>query len=124
MRREHRVEFFYDEIDGDVMILAADGGLNHQTAEQFVHDIEALVDAGLTKLIVDCSRLEYVSSYGLGVLIRLHKKMQGHGGDVKICAVRGFLAQVLAATRLSTVFEIYPDLNRARLAFRPAAPSP
>jgi anti-anti-sigma factor len=113
------VEFFYDEIADDVLVLAADGGLNAQTAEEFVESIEKLVDAGLTKLIIDCERLEHVSSYGLGVLIRLHKGVKSHGGDVKICSLRGIVPQILTATRLNRLFEIYPDVNRARLAFWP-----
>ena len=113
------MEFRYDEIDGDLMILTADGGLNQRTADQFVSSVETLVDAGLRRLIIDCSALDYVSSFGLGVLVRLHRRMQTHGGDVKIAAVSGFLAQALQATRLNSLFEIYPDVNRAKLAFRP-----
>ncbi len=113
------MEIYQDDKENDVLILAADGGLNADTAEQFVHDIEAMVDSGLLKVIVDCTKLAYISSYGLGVLIRLHNRMKKHGGDVKICAVGGIVSQVLEVTRLNKMFEIYPDLGRARLAFRP-----
>jgi anti-anti-sigma factor len=113
------MEFFADEIDRDVMILAADGGLNSDTAVDFVTSLEQLVEAGLTKLIVDCSRLTTISSYGLGVLIRLHKRLAERGGEVKLCGVKGVIPQVLQMTRLDKRFEIYPDVNRARLAFRP-----
>lgn len=93
------MEFYWDEIDGDVLVLTADGGLNGQTAEQFVQSIGKLVDAGCTKLIVDCQKLQHVSSSGLGVLIRLHRLMKGHGGDFKVCGLRGMAPQVLAVTR-------------------------
>ena len=117
------MEFYADEIDNDVMILAADGGLNSDTAEQFVTEIEQLVNAGLTKLIVDCGKLNHISSYGLGVLIRLHQRMKSQGGDVKLCGVKGIVPQILRATRLDGVLEFYPDVNRARLAFRPTDPA-
>ena len=113
------MEFYYDEIDGDVLIIGADGGLNAQTADQFATSIEKLVDAGLKKIIVDCAKLDYISSYGLGVLIRLHRRMKRHGGDVKIASVKSLIAEVLAITRVNTFLDIYPDVNRARLAFRP-----
>ena len=113
------MEFYYDEIDDDVLIIKADGGLNKDTSGQFVESIEKLVDAGLRKIVVDCSRLDYVSSFGLGVLVRLHKRMKGNGGDVKFAAVRSVLSDVLHLTRLNSLFEIYPDVSRARLAFRP-----
>jgi anti-sigma B factor antagonist len=115
----HAMETYYDEIDDDVLILTADGGLNAHTAEELVDRIEQLVDAGLRKLIVDCSRLNTITSPGLGVLVRLHKRMKAHGGDVKISGVKGIVPQILHATRLDSVFELYPDVNRAKLAFRP-----
>jgi len=114
-----RMEFYYDEIDRDLLVLAADGGLNAETADQFVLSIEKLVDAGLRKIIVDCSKLTYISSYGLSVLIRLHKRMKKHGGDVKVCCIGGIVPQVLQLTRLDKLFDIHSDLSRARLAFRP-----
>jgi stage II sporulation protein AA (anti-sigma F factor antagonist) len=117
------MEFYYDEIDGDLLVLTADGGLNSDTAEEFVESIEKLVDAGLTRLIVDCAKLEHISSYGLGVLIRLHKRLQERGGDVKICNVRGIVPQILRATRLDGLLDMYPDVGRARLAFRPEGDS-
>lgn len=117
------MEFFYDEIDNDVLIIRADGGLNADTGKQFLGDIETLVNAGLRKIIVDCSGLEYVSSFGLGILVRLHKGMKRHGGDVKVAGVKGVLADVLRITRLNTLFDVYGDVNRARLAFRPVEPS-
>ncbi len=113
------MEFYAHEIDKDVMILTADGGLNSDTAEDLVSAMEKLVDAGLTKLIVDCGQLTFISSYGLGVLMRLHKRMKTRGGDVKLCGVRGVIAQVLQLTKLDSVFQLYPDVDRARLAFRP-----
>jgi anti-anti-sigma factor len=113
------VELYYDDVDGDVLVIKADGGLNSETADRFVSDIETLVDAGLNKIIVDCSLLEYISSRGLGVLIRLHKRMELRKGDVKIASVKSAILDILRMTRLDKRLEIYPDVSRARLAFKP-----
>ncbi len=117
------MEIYYDDVDSDVLVLKADGGLNARTAESFVSDLEKLVDAGLRKIIVDCSGLSYISSYGLGVLVRLHGRLGRHGGNVKIASVKGVVVEVLRVTKLNTIFEIYPDVARARLAFRPKTPA-
>lgn len=113
------MEFYYHDIDRDVLVITADGGLNRDTSVQFVQSIEKLVEAGLNKIIVDCSKLDYISSIGLGALLRLHQRMKGRGGDVKIAGVSGFIAQALQATRLDRMFSLYPDVDRARLDFRP-----
>ena len=116
------MEFYFHELDKSVLILSADGGLNADTADDFVHQLESLVDAGVKQIIVDCSSLSYISSYGAGVLVRLHNKLAKHGGDVKIAAAQSKVLQVLSIMRLGKVFDIYPDVNRARLAFRDGDP--
>ncbi len=116
------MEFSYDEIDGDVLIIRADGGLNADTAATFLHDIEALLRAGLRKIIVDCERLEVISSAGVGALIRLHRLAADHDGEVKIAGAGGVIVQVIRLMRLESLFSMEPDVNRARLAFRPTTP--
>lgn len=113
------MEFFYHELDRSILILSADGGLNADTATTFVRQLESLVDAGVTKIIIDCSRLDYISSYGIGVLVRLHRTLARRGGDVKVAAARSMVLKALTAMRLNELFEVYPDVDRARLAFRP-----
>ena len=64
----------------------------------------------------------YVSLHGLRTLFGLHKKLAGQGGDVKVAAVRGTIAGMVAESRLSDLFQVYPYVDRARTAFgeRPA----
>jgi len=112
------MEFYYHEIDRSILILGADGGLNSDTARGFVEQLESLVDAGVSKIIVDCSQLDFVSSSGIGMLVRLHKKLQAHGGDVKVAAPKSFVLKALMVARMGKLFDIYPDVDQARLAFR------
>jgi anti-anti-sigma factor len=114
------MEFYYHEIDRSVLILSADGGLNSDTAKPFVEQLEKLIEAGMNKIIVDCTKLEYISSYGIATLIGLHKKLSG--GDVKIAAPKSIVLRALTVARISKILEIYPDVDQARLAFRPTTP--
>ena len=118
------VEFSTHEIDKDIMVLVADGGLNRSNRDEFVGQLESLIDGGVRRIIVDCSQLDYISSYGIGILILLHKKMGEKGGDVKIAALKGIVAQALQLTGLGSWFDIHQDVNRARLAFRNEEPTP
>ena len=61
------------------MILSADGGIDSYNADELVSELGNLVDAGARKLIVDCSRLGFISSCGIAVLVRLHKKLAEAG---------------------------------------------
>jgi anti-sigma B factor antagonist len=114
------MEFYYHDVDTDVLILKADGGLNAANAGQFVDDLEKLIESGIRKLIVDCSRLEYISSTGLATLMRLHKRLWEKGGHAKLAALGGVVVRILEITRLNTVFEVYTTVDDARRAFHEA----
>ena len=111
------MEFYYHDVHKDVLILSADGGLVSHTADQFVDDLDRFIQLGCRKLVVDCTSLTYVSSYGLGVLVRLHKKLAARGGDVKLAAVSGLIPRLLSMTRLDRKFEIYPNVGEALRAY-------
>ena len=113
------MEFYYSDADKDILTVNADGGLNSEGAHEFVDKIGALIESGQTKIVVDCSKLGYISSFGISVLVRLHAKLSKRGGDVKLACVKSFIVELLTNLRLNTLFEIYPDVNRACLMFRP-----
>ena len=113
------MQTFVQERDGDLLIVSADGGLNVDTAHQLIADVGQHVDAGARSIIVDCSRLTVISSAGIGALLRLHGAMKARGATVRLAGLHGFVAQALQLMRLDGVFELFPDVNSARLAFRP-----
>ena len=111
------MEFYYHDVDKDVLILSADGGLCAETAEQFVEELNRFVDLGMRKLIVDCTRLTHLSSYGMGILVRLRKRLAQQGGNVKLAAVPGVVARVIRLVRLDRVFQIFPTVDAALRSF-------
>ena len=113
------MQTFLQERDGELLVVRADGGLNRDTAHQLIEDVGRHVDAGARSVIVDCSGLTVLSSAGIGALLRLHGAMKARGAQVRLAALHGVVAQALHLTRLDTVFELFPDVNAARLAFRP-----
>ena len=113
------METYLGEADEQVIVIVADGGLNSGTAEQIEKVVQQAVDCGMKGVIVDCSKLDIISSTGLGRLLMLHQRIKAQGGEVKLAGLRGMLVQVLQLSRLDKVFEIYPDVSQARLAFRP-----
>ncbi len=114
------MEFYYHEIYKDILILAADGGISRENAGEFVDQLETLIDAGLTRIIVDCSKLEFISTVGLSTLLRLHNRLKEHGGQIKLAGVHSPIVSILTVARLDHLFNIYADVPAALLAFRPS----
>ena len=111
------MEFYYDAVDKDVLILSADGGLMQDSADEFVGELERYVELGISKLVVDCTRLTRISTYGLGILVLLHKRLAKQGGDIKLASVAGIVGKAIKMTGLGALLEIYPTVDDARQAF-------
>jgi len=116
------METFAQEIDGDLLILSADGGINRGTATQLVESVGKLVEAGVRRIIIDFSKVDLITSTGISTLLLLSRSMRNRGAEVKLASIGGMVSQVLQLMRLDKVFEMYPDVPQARLAFRPVSP--
>lgn len=114
------MEFIPREIDGDIVVLQADGGLDRSNATSFLESIEGLVKGGMPRVIIDCSTLHTITSDGLAALLRASHRARRAGGDVKIAGAGGMVMQALQITRLNSIFDVYADVNRARAAFAEA----
>lgn len=111
------MEFCFHDTDRNLLILRADAALDSFKPIGVFDELQRLIDGGARKLVVDCSRLGYISSVGIASLIRIHKRLAEAGGDVKLASVQPPLARLLDITRLREVFGCYPSIEAARQAF-------
>ncbi len=118
------MEFCFDDVQDNILIVKASGTLNSRAAAQFRESIGKMVEVRLWNIIVDCSELDPLSIYGLGVLVRLHRQVDNKFGDVKIASARGWIVTTLRRTRLNGLFKIYPDVQSAREAFKKVKKTP
>jgi anti-sigma B factor antagonist len=63
--------------------------------------------------VVDLSRVEFMDSETLKVLIEAHNGVQDLGGDLRLVVRGGLPARILGLTELDEVFRVYPDLQSA-----------
>jgi anti-anti-sigma factor len=120
-------QFDASVIDGDILAIILHGDLDSVTTEDFNRLVQQHLDSGLTRIIIDCRWLGYISSAGIGALIVLQTRLRRKGGAVKLCAIQGTVMSILRTVRLDKVLDIYGDLEFARQSFRAdssAAPQP
>jgi anti-sigma B factor antagonist len=108
-------------LDGDILVVVLGGSLNTTTSPQFDQAIQTHLDEGRTKIIVDCRRVEYISSLGLGSLVALQARLRKKGGQVKLAALSGIAAETIRLVGLDKLLGIYGDTEFARESFYPAS---
>jgi anti-sigma B factor antagonist len=58
---------------------------------------------------LDCAGLEYLSSAGLGVLLKTHKRLLGAGGRLRLTQVNRHLQDIFSYSGFDQILEIEPD---------------
>ena len=94
-------------------VLAIEGYLDAHTAPDFEKAVQTEFEAGRVRLLVECSRLTYISSAGLGVFMSFIEEIRTAGGDIKICGLAPKVFQVFDILGFSALFDIVPDLPAA-----------
>jgi anti-sigma B factor antagonist len=107
--------FHYEKVgkDKDIVAVVLSGRLDETNCNYLLDCVEEEILDGRKKLILDCGPLAYISSMGLGKLVQVHARMKKRGGDVKLAAVQGVVAQVLSVVGLNRIFQLYPTVGDA-----------
>ncbi len=103
--------------DTDIRVVMITGKLDNDSSEYFFSFIEEQVTDGHKKLVLDCENLEYISSMGLGSLMRTHSRMKKHMGDVKIAAMQSFVAETFRLVGFEKILNVYDSVESATAAF-------
>ena len=104
----------------DLSILSLEGYLDAHTAPDFERAVQTEFEAGRVRLVIECSRLTYISSAGLGVFMSFVEEIRAAAGDIKICGLAPKVFQVFDILGFSALFDIVDDLPAAVQRFRDA----
>ena len=91
-------------LNGNELTVALEGRLDTTTAPDLEKDLKASLD-GVNTLILDFSKLDYISSAGLRVLLSAHKTMNAKGG-MKVTNVNEIVNEVFEVTGFSDILNI------------------
>ncbi|GHJ39586.1 STAS domain-containing protein [Streptomyces sp. TS71-3] len=98
---------------GSTAVVTPVGELDHATADVLREPLEACLDNGCTRVVVDCSGLEFCDSTGLNVLLGARLKAEAEGGAVHLAGMQPVVARVFEITGAEAVFTVHPTLDAA-----------
>ena len=80
--------------------------------------LKELLKAGHHRIILNLGEVTYLDSVGLSSLVAGYTSSRNAGGNLKLLHLPRGVHHLLQITRLSTVFEIYEDLQSAVESFK------
>ena len=97
-------------VRGDVVILELGGRLmGGPDSEALQKVIRELLTAGSRPVVIDLGHVGWVNSSGLGMLIAAFTTLKEAGGMLKLLNVSRRIEQILAVTKLNSIFEIHAE---------------
>jgi anti-sigma B factor antagonist len=106
---------------GDVLILDVKGRITLGEGDEMLKDkVNSLLNQGQKKIILNLAEVPYIDSAGLGEIVRTYTTVSRQGGSLKLLSLTKRITDLLAITKLLTVFETYESENDAVQSFSSA----
>jgi len=107
-----------ERIRDGVVILELHGKLmGGPDAATFNDTLKTLLHEDHKNVLVDLSRINWVNSTGLGILISGYSTVKKSGGDLKLLHVSDRIESIFMVSKLHTVFVSFADEDEAVHSF-------
>jgi anti-sigma B factor antagonist len=94
-------------------VLPLEGEIDLHVSPRVSISLGQMLDKKPDKLVVDLSRVTYVDSSGLAVLIEAMQTIEEYGGRFAIAGMQETVRSIFEIARLDQVFRIFPDVESA-----------
>jgi anti-anti-sigma factor len=106
------------EAKDDITICRLEGDVNINTAPEIKKAITELVDQKPPKLIVNLSKVKYIDSSGLAVMVEMLKRVKGYGGRLKLTGLSPMIKSMFEIIQFNKIFDIVATEENAITAFK------
>ena len=100
-----------------VVVTKLEGRLGTRQLDAFCEEIQQLLNQDQTQIVVDLSGVESLDSSAIDVLLQCVAQVVRADGELKLAALSPSAETILAVTRVSRFFEIYPTSDSAVASF-------
>ena len=112
---------FKEEIIDDIAVIYLKGNLMGGDETTVIKDhVASLINDGIHKVVMDLSKVKWINSSGLGVLMAAMTSLRNADGNLKLASVAEKVQSILMITQLIKIFETYESVDRAIASYRSA----
>jgi anti-sigma B factor antagonist len=95
------------------VIVEIAGRLDTTNYQELEKALQEKLDENESKLILDCEKLEYISSSGLRVFLMFLKKTKAINGKLFICSMQDEIKEIFKISGFNSIFDIYETREKA-----------
>jgi len=107
---------------GNIVVLEMTGRITlGRDCQQIESDVDELLRNKQTRVVFDLSKVKYMDSSGIGILVMCSGKIKGAGGELRLAGATGVVDQTLTLTRMSVIVPVFATVGQALEGFPEAA---
>jgi anti-sigma B factor antagonist len=96
-----------------IRVIAVNGDLDADTFRRLQDRLEQMIVEGEKTIVLDCSHLGYISSAGLGVLMKIVKEIRKTGGDLSLAHLSEKIHNIVNVLGFSKVIQVFSTVEEA-----------
>jgi anti-anti-sigma factor len=97
----------------EAVFIEAEGRMDAASAPNFENQCQKWIDKGIKTIVVDLSKLEYLSSAGLRSILVVTKKLKADNGKLMFCGISGTVKEIFDISGFSSMFDFYDNPTAA-----------
>ena len=103
---------------GEVVLLDLKGKMTLGEGDELLKDkVNSLTSQGRRKIVLNLADVPYIDSAGLGEIVRTYTTVTREGGQLKLLNLTKRITDLLAITKLLTIFETFDTEADAAKSF-------
>lgn len=106
------------EMKDGLMICRVEGDINLNTASGIKKEFVAFVDQKPSRVIINFSKVAYIDSSGLGMLVEILKKIKAYGGSLKLTNLSAKIKSMFEIIQFNKIFDIADNEEGAITSFK------
>ena len=97
-------------------VLPLEGEIDLHVSPRVSESLRAMLDKKPKRIVVDLSKVSYIDSSGLAVLIEAMQNVEDYGGRFFLAGLQENVKPIFDIARLDQVFVIFPHVDAALAA--------
>jgi anti-anti-sigma factor len=108
-----------EDLPEGIAVVTLSGGLTLGTSLKIADSqIQAAIEDGVTRMVIDLTDVEYVDSAGLGMLMYAYGMLNEKKGSLRVCGVAPRVMSLLQMTKTDTFLPIDKSRDESLAAVR------
>ena len=98
---------------GGVTVISIGPRLDLETGAEMEQKLNDIIDKGATEIVLDMRDVEYISSFGLSLLIKTGQTLSEKGGALTLARLQPFALDLLQISKLESTLPAFDGIKEA-----------